>query len=209
MDTIHLAVVEDVLEIREGLKFLLNQRKDLTCPFVYASAEEGLVGLLQNPPEIVVMDISLPGMSGIECMRQVKAKRPEMQFLMFTVFEDAEQIFQALSAGANGYLLKNASPDKIIEAIRELHQGGAPMSTAIARKVVGSFRPVEAVPENSGLSVREREVLEYLAKGLLYKEIGDQLGISTGTVRQHIHHIYRKLHVQNRTEALNKAFGTR
>jgi DNA-binding NarL/FixJ family response regulator len=155
------------------------------------------------------MDISLPGMSGIECMRQVKAIRPEMQFLMFTVFEDAEQIFQALSAGANGYLLKNASPDKIIEAIRELHQGGAPMSAAIARKVVGSFRPAAAVPDNSGLSVREREVLEYLAKGLLYKEIGDQLGISTGTVRQHIHHIYRKLHVQNRTEAINKAFGTR
>lgn len=209
METIHLAVVEDVLEIREGLKFLLNQSKDFTCPFAYASAEEGLVGLLQNPPDIVVMDISLPGMSGIECMRQVKAIRPEMQFLMFTVFEDAEQIFQALSAGASGYLLKNASPDKIIEAIRELHQGGAPMSSAIARKVVGSFRPAAAIPDNNGLSVREREVLEYLAKGLLYKEIGDQLGISTGTVRQHIHHIYRKLHVQNRTEAINKAFGTR
>jgi DNA-binding NarL/FixJ family response regulator len=209
MDTIHLAVVEDVLEIREGLKFLLNQGKDFTCPFVYPSAEDALVGLLQNPPDIVVMDISLPGMSGIECMRQVKAIRPEMQFLMFTVYEDSEQIFQALSAGANGYLLKNAAPEKIVEAIRELQEGGAPMSSAIARKVVGSFRPAEVVPDNSGLSAREREVLEYLAKGLLYKEIGDKLGISTGTVRQHIHHIYRKLHVQNRTEALNKAFGTR
>ncbi|MBT1690821.1 response regulator [Dawidia soli] len=209
MDTINLAVVEDVLEIREGLKFLLNQGKDFSCPFVYASAEDALVGLLQHPPDVVVMDISLPGMSGIECMRQVKAVRPEIQFLMFTVYEDSEQIFLALSSGANGYLLKNASPDKIVEAIRELHGGGAPMSAAIARKVVGSFRPAEVVPGSSSLSAREREVLDYLAKGLLYKEIGDKLGISTGTVRQHIHHIYRKLHVQNRTEALNKAFGTR
>ena len=209
MDTINLAVVEDVPEIREGLKFLLNQGQGLTCPFVYGSAEDALEGLLRNPPDVVVMDISLPGMSGIECMRQVKLVRPEIQFLMFTVYEDTEQIFLALSSGANGYLLKNAAPDKIVEAIRELHAGGAPMSAAIARKVVGSFRPAVSVPDNNGLSAREREVLDCLAKGLLYKEIGDQLGISTGTVRQHIHHIYRKLHVQNRTEALNKAFGTR
>lgn len=209
MDMINLAVVEDVPEIREGLKFLLNQGQGLTCPFVYASAEDALEGLLRNPPDVVVMDISLPGMSGIECMRQVKLVRPEIQFLMFTVYEDTEQIFLALSSGANGYLLKNASPDKIVEAIRELHAGGAPMSAAIARKVVGSFRPAVSAPDNNGLSAREREVLDCLAKGLLYKEIGDQLGISTGTVRQHIHHIYRKLHVQNRTEALNKAFGTR
>jgi DNA-binding NarL/FixJ family response regulator len=209
MDTINLAVVEDITEIREGLKFLLNQAQGLSCPRVYASAEDALEGLLQHPPDVVVMDISLPGMSGIECMRQVKLVRPDVQFLMFTVYEDTEQIFLALSSGANGYLLKNASPDKIVEAIRELHAGGAPMSAAIARKVVGSFRPVVSAPDNSGLSAREREVLDCLAKGLLYKEIGDQLGISTGTVRQHIHHIYRKLHVQNRTEALNKAFGTR
>jgi DNA-binding NarL/FixJ family response regulator len=209
MDTINLAVVEDVPEIREGLKFLLNQGQGLTCPFVYGSAEDALEGLLRNPPDVVVMDISLPGMSGIECMRQVKLVRPEIQFLMFTVYEDTEQIFLALSSGANGYLLKNAAPDKIVEAIRELHAGGAPMSAAIARKVVGSFRPAASAPDNNGLSAREREVLDCLAKGLLYKEIGDQLGISTGTVRQHIHHIYRKLHVQNRTEALNKAFGTR
>jgi len=126
--------------------------------------------------------------------------------VVFTIYEDDEQVFDALAAGASGYLLKNASPSKIIESLRELHDGGAPMSTSIARKVVASFH---RTGEREKLSGREQEILQWLAKGFLYKEIADKLYISTGTVRQHIHHIYEKLHVQNRTEALNKAYGRR
>jgi len=156
----------------------------------------------------VIMDINLPGMSGIECIRQVKKKVPRTQFMMFTVYENDEKVFEALKAGASGYLLKNTGLLQLIEALKELYNGGSPMSANIARKLVNIFQEEHADEEpTTGLSKRENEILQLLSKGLLYKEIADKLGISTGTVRQHIHKIYEKLHVQNRTEAINKAYG--
>jgi DNA-binding NarL/FixJ family response regulator len=155
------------------------------------------------------MDINLPGMNGIECIRHTAPKSGRTQFMMFTVYENDEKVFEALKAGASGYLLKNTGLVNIIEALRELYEGGSPMSSNIARKLVRNFQQPaskNAVPATGPLSTRETEILELLARGLLYKEIADQLTISTSTVRQHIHRIYEKLHVQNRTEAINKAF---
>jgi DNA-binding NarL/FixJ family response regulator len=154
------------------------------------------------------MDINLPGMNGIECIRQVKDKIPDTQFMMFTVYENDEKVFEALKAGASGYLLKNTGLVQLIESLKELYNGGSPMSANIARKLVTLFRnDNKETAKLDILSSRENEILQLLAKGLLYKEIADQLSISVSTVRQHIHHIYEKLHVQNRTEAINKAFG--
>ena len=164
--------------------------------------------LPQLNPDIVIMDINLPGMSGIEFIKLIKKKITATQFMMFTVYENDEKVFEALKAGASGYLLKNTGLLQLIAALKELYNGGSPMSANIARKLVNLFQDehIDEVPA-SGLSKRENEILLLLSKGLLYKEIADQLGISVGTVRQHIHKIYEKLHVQNRTEALNKAFG--
>jgi DNA-binding NarL/FixJ family response regulator len=204
MEPIRIAIVEDLSHIRDGLKFLVNQTPGLANVGTFDTAEEALAGLEALAPDIVIMDISLGGMSGIECIRRIKAGGSPMQFMIFTVYEDSDQVFEALSSGASGYLLKNSPPEKIVEALRELHAGGAPMSTSIARKVVFSFQRPSA---SQVLSARETEVLGLLGKGYLYKEIAADLGLSTGTVRQHIHNIYEKLHVQNRTEALNKVFG--
>jgi DNA-binding NarL/FixJ family response regulator len=160
----------------------------------------------------VVVDINLPGMSGIECVRQVKRLEPKIQFMMFTVYESNDQVFDALKAGASGYLLKKTAPQQIIESIKELHAGGSPMSAAIARKLVSVFNEQnnQAPARNDAvLSPREKEILQLVAKGLLYKEIADQLGISFHTVRQHIGTIYEKLHVHNKTEAINKVYGNR
>ena len=206
MESILISIVEDIAEIREGLRFMVNQTPGFTCISVYDNAEDAYAGLPADAPDIVIMDIGLPGSTGIDCIRKLKAAKRTMQFMIFTVYEDSDQVFEALAAGASGYLLKNSSPERIIAALREMHAGGSPMSLSIARKVVASFhRPVE---ENA-LSEREMEVLTLLAKGLLYKEIAAKLFITTGTVSQHIHNIYEKLHVQNRTEAVNKIFGNR
>jgi DNA-binding NarL/FixJ family response regulator len=159
-------------------------------------------------PDVVLMDIDSPGMSGIECIRLLKQRQPNLQIMMLTVFEDHDRIFQSLSAGASGYLLKQTPPDKLLEAIAELHRGGAPMSTQIARRAVEVFqqsRPGQSTTEN--LSPRETEIINLLGKGFLYKEIAAQLGISVETVRTHIHHTYEKLHVRTRTEAVMKVFG--
>jgi DNA-binding NarL/FixJ family response regulator len=207
--SITLAIVEDLDEVREGLKQFISLNSEFIILDTFQTAEEALYELPRLNPDIVIMDISLPGMSGIECIRQVKKKIPRTQFMMFTVYENDEKVFEALKAGASGYLLKNTSLLQLIEALKELHNGGSPMSANIARKLVTVFRgeqEKEAAPVEV-LSKRENDILQLLSKGLLYKEIADQLTISTGTVRQHIHHIYEKLHVQNRTEALNKAFG--
>lgn len=204
MDTIMVSIVEDIPEIREGMRFLVNQTPGFQCLSAYDNAEEALKGLSDAPPDLAVMDIALPGGTGIECIRSLRAAGSRIQFMVFTIYEDSDQVFEALTAGASGYLLKNSPPDKIIAALKELYDGGSPMSTSIARKVVHSFRPSG---DQQKLSAREMEVLRLLAKGLLYKEIAEQLHISTGTVRQHIHNIYEKLHVDNRTEAINKAFG--
>jgi len=204
MNSIQVAIVEDIAEIREGLRFIIQQTAGFNCQAVYANAEEALVGLSADPPDIAIMDIALPGDSGIACIRKLKQLNSPIQFLVFTIYEDSDQVFDALSAGANGYLLKNATPGKIIDALHELYSGGAPMSTLIARKVINSFHRSR---EGDSISAREMEILQLLAGGFLYKEIADKLYISTGTVKQHIHHIYEKLHVQNRTEAINKFFG--
>lgn len=210
MQSIRVSIVEDIDEIREGLKFIINQEDSLRFVETYSTSEAALKGILQNPPDIVIMDINLPDGSGLICMQKIKAACPAIQFMIFTIYENSEQVFEALSLGASGYLLKNSSPRKIVEALHELHTGGAPMSAAIAKKVILSFQaaPV-SIPAESSLSAREHEILMLLAKGLFYKEIAHQLYISVGTVRQHIHHIYRKLQVQNRTEAINKLFGKR
>lgn len=160
-------------------------------------------------PDVVIMDINLPGASGIDCVRQLSERSNSTQFLMYTVHDDDHRVFEALKAGANGYILKSSTPDQILEAVRELAQGGSPMSAHVARRVVQQFRPVQdrSNVAESELSGREHAVLELLAQGLLYKEIAERLGIAVGTVKQHIHRIYEKLHVQNRTEAVNRYYG--
>lgn len=206
--SITLAIVEDLDEVRDGLKNFIGLSSDFKVLDTFKTAEEALYNIPKLKPDIVIMDINLPGMNGIECIRQVKDKSPETQFMMFTVYENDEKVFEALKAGASGYLLKNTGLVQLIEALKELHIGGSPMSANIARKLVTVFRDKEKNREPvKALSNRENEILLLLSKGLLYKEISDQLSISTATVRQHIHKIYEKLHVQNRTEAINKAFG--
>jgi len=206
--SISIAIVEDLDEVRDGLKNFLALSQDFKVLDTFKTAEEALYDIPKLNPDIVIMDISLPGMNGIECIRQVKDKSPSTQFMMFTVYENDEKVFEALKAGAAGYLLKNTGLVQLIESLKELHNGGSPMSANIARKLVTVFREQqkESAPVDI-LSNRENNILQLLAKGLLYKEIAEQLSISVSTVRQHIHHIYEKLHVQNRTEAINKAYG--
>ncbi|MCB0446625.1 MAG: response regulator transcription factor, partial [Gelidibacter sp.] len=157
---------------------------------------------------IVLTDINLPGKNGIDCINEVKTLMPNTQFIMFTIYEDNDQVFEALKAGATGYILKNTSPQKIIEALLELHEGGSPMSPKIARKVLNSFNSNSIVSNvNELISAREQEVLLLLSKGFLYKEIADKLHISMSTVKRHLNHIYSKLQVQNKTEAVNKLYG--
>jgi DNA-binding NarL/FixJ family response regulator len=206
--SISLAIVEDLTEVREGLKQFLALNPEFNVLDTFKTAEEALYDIPRLKPDIVIMDINLPGMNGIECIRQVKDKSPDTQFMMFTVYENDEKVFEALKAGASGYLLKNTGLVQLIEALKELHTGGSPMSANIARKLVTVFREKETTGQPlEVLSKRENEILQLLSKGLLYKEIAEQLLISNNTVKQHIHKIYEKLHVQNRTEAINKAFG--
>jgi DNA-binding NarL/FixJ family response regulator len=205
--SITLAIVEDIDEVREGLEQFIGLSSGFKVLDTFKTAEEAAYELPHLRPDVVIMDINLPGMNGIECIKQVKGKLPKTQFMMFTVYENDEKVFEALKAGASGYLLKNTGLVQLIEAIKELHTGGSPMSANIARKLVTVFqKEVNAKPVEA-LSTRENEVLQQLSKGLLYKEIADKLSISTATISQHIHKIYEKLHVQNRTEAINKAYG--
>lgn len=207
---IHTAIIEDVEEIRDAMALLIGNAEGFSCNHVYNSTEEAIRCMPGNNIDVVVVDINLPGKSGIECVKELVPKMPHTQFMMFTVYDDSENIFNALAAGASGYILKQTLPEQIIEAIRELHNGGAPMSSDIARRVVAAFQVKE---KNAGqadlLSTRELEILAMLSKGYLYKEISGRLGISANTVKTHIHNIYDKLHVQNRMEAVNKVFGQR
>ncbi len=205
---ISVCVVEDLEDIRLSVKQLLDESKEFLCVGAFENAEEAVDKLLETKPDIGLMDINLPGMSGIECIRRVKSKCPETQFMMFTIYEDSNSVYEALAAGANGYLLKKTPKNKILDALKELYEGGSPMNMQIARKVVAAFqKSSQGSNDINILSNREKEVLQLLSKGYLYKEIGERLNISTGTVRQHIHKIYEKLHVQNRTEAVNKFYG--
>jgi DNA-binding NarL/FixJ family response regulator len=207
MQPIKICLVEDLKEVREGMASLLTLDERFELLSTFSNAEKAADELPAWQPDIVIMDINLPGMNGIDCIKKVKALCPQSQFMMFTIYEDDEKVFEALAAGASGYLLKKTPLGKITEGLIDLHAGGSPMSTQIARKVIKRLQNDEAKEQVAALSVRENEILQLLAKGLMYKEIGLKLSISTDTVRQHIHHIYEKLHVQNRTEAINKAFG--
>ena len=204
---VKVSIVEDLAEVREGLAELVRSDKELLMIEHFDNAESAIEKLPGLAPDIVIMDINLPGMSGIECIKVVKERCPGTQFMMFTVYETDEKVIQALQAGATGYLLKRTGPQRILESIKELSQGGSPMNSNIARKLVNIFFHEKSRTKKEILSDRENEVLQLLADGLLYKEIAERLHIGHGTVRQHIHNIYEKLHVQNRTEALNKAFG--
>lgn len=205
---ISVCIVEDNNDIRQALEQIIMMAEGYEFRGSFISAENAIAGIPSLKPNVVLMDINLGGMSGIDCVRELKAKYPEILFMMCTVYEEDEKIFEALSAGANGYILKKTAPGKLLESIRELAEGGAPMSSQIARKVVMAFQ--ERSPSSGRLDIlsnREHEILELLAKGLLYKEISSKLGIAQETVRKHVYHIYEKLHVNNRIEAVNKYFG--
>lgn len=207
---ITVAIVEDNNDLRNALEqIIMTDEYKLAGSCI--NGEEAIINIPLMKPDIVLMDINLGGISGIEAVRILKEEMPEVLFMMCTVYEEDEKIFEALNAGASGYILKKTPPDKLLDAIKELYEGGAPMSSQIARKVVQTFqnKTSSAVSANSlqGLSKREKEILESLSKGLLYKEIAEVLFISPQTVRKHVYHIYEKLHVGNRIEAVNKYFG--
>lgn len=202
---ITVSIVEDNDQLRGTLARVIERAEGFQCLGQHASAEAALEALPKEAPQVVLMDINLPGMNGVECVRRLKALLPATQVVMLTVYEDTENIFNALAAGASGYLLKRTPRAELLEAIREVHRGGSPMTAHIARKVVQSFQkaPAPAPPEAS-LSAREQEVLDLLSQGFLYKEIADKLNISYETVHTYVRRIYEKLQVRTRTEAVAK-----
>lgn len=205
---INVGIVEDDSEVRENLTRLLNLYPQIQPVSAYKSGEDALAGFLDCRPEVVLMDINLPGMSGIQCTARLKERQPQIHILMLTAYSDNDKIFEALKVGASGYLLKNIPAAELIQAITAVVQGGAPMSGEIARRVIETFRhPTANTLENCDLTAREKEILHLLSKGYSNKEIGNQLGISVGTTRVHVGHIYEKMHVRCRTEAAAKYLG--
>jgi len=206
---INVSIVEDDAKLRVTLERYLMTQPGFRCVSVYPNAEAALAGIPKVNPHVVLMDINLPGMNGIECVARLRHSLPAAKIIMLTVFEEGEQVFNALSAGAYGYLVKSSRPAKILEAIREVHGGGSPMSGNIARKVVQTLQAQAAAQaatraETDALSARELEVLQALSKGHTYKQIAADLGISLGTVRTYIQRIYEKLHVHSHAEAVMK-----
>jgi len=202
---ISVSIVDDEAALRDSIATFINGSAGFRCVSSYGSGEEALKSLPADRPDVVLMDINMAGMNGIECVERLKTLAPDIQIVMLTVYEDTDKIYQALSAGATGYLLKRLTPAKLLQAIREVQAGGSPMSSSIARKVVASFQKAgRAGGKLTHLSPREEMVLEHLAKGLTYKQIADQLGISIDTIRTYLRRIYEKLHVQSRTEAVAK-----
>jgi NarL family two-component system response regulator LiaR len=202
---ITIAIIEDNDQFRSGLEAIIHGQTEFALIGSYASAEKAMIALPENPTDIVISDISLPGMRGTELIVRLKDKMPQTQFMVCSIHDDNDTIFEALKCGASGYILKDpVTADEIIKAIRDLYNGGSPMSPYIARKVINSFQKPIIVDESSILSTREKEVLELLSKGLLYKEIAEKLGITHETVKKHLKNIYQKLHVQNKIEAINK-----
>jgi DNA-binding NarL/FixJ family response regulator len=199
----NVIIVEDDRGLREQIVEILGTAPDIKCIGACSSAETALPEILAKKPDVVLMDIKLPGMSGIQCVWEIKKVMPTMQVIMVTVYEDSERIFRALKAGANGYLVKSSPPSQLLAAIRDVSTGGAPMSSHIATKVVRHFHMVGISPtESENLSPRERDVLELLSCGFIYKEIGDQLKISAETVRTYVKNICQKMHVRSRLEAV-------
>ncbi|AWA30523.1 DNA-binding response regulator [Flavobacterium magnum] len=204
---ITICIIEDIPDIQKGLQSIIESDERFSLLGSFANAEEAIIELPLLRPHIVLTDINLPGKSGIECVAEVKPLFPEMLFIMFTIHEDSDQVFDALKAGSSGYILKNTAPEKIIGSLVELYEGGSPMTPKIARKVLNTFnKTVPEVHVSELLSKREQEVLELLSKGFLYKEIADQLNIAMSTVKRHLNHIYAKLQVQNKIEAVNKLY---
>jgi DNA-binding NarL/FixJ family response regulator len=203
---IRVSIVEDIQEIRDALRVLINGSSGFKCIHVFRDAEEALDNMPADEVDVVLMDITLPRMNGIECMKILKERMPGAQFMMCSVHDDDDHIFKALQSGAAGYILKRTSPAQILEAIADIHSGGSPMNSEIARRVVAMIQQ-KGTPsqEIDLLTEREKEILDLLSQGYLYKEIAEELFISKLTVKKHIHNIYEKLQVQNRTEALNRA----
>lgn len=205
MNKTRISVVEDNAKLRSGLAALLNDAQDMCCHSVFVSAEDALQHLPADAPEIVLMDIRLPGLNGIECVARLAECLPKVRFVMLTAYEESDDIFKSLAAGAHGYLLKSTPPDQLLEAIREVAAGGSPISGSVARKIIGFFHAKPPEPGGmAALAPREREVLKLLADGCPYKEIAQAMGLSLGTVRTYIGRIYEKLHVHSRTEAVVK-----
>jgi len=206
--SITVSIVEDDAGVRSSLAKLVDSSTGFRCLSQHPSAESALQELPKSNPNVILMDINLPGLSGVECVRRLKPILTGTQIIMLTVYQNTEHIFNALAAGATGYLLKQTPPAELLAAIRDVHGGGSPMSSHIARKIVQSFqRPLPAARDTDNLSPRESEVLDLLAKGYLYKEIADKMGLSYATVHTHIRHIYEKLHVRSRTEAVARHLG--
>jgi DNA-binding NarL/FixJ family response regulator len=205
----NVAIVEDDWAVRENLATLISKAPGFSCVATCESAEEALLRLPGLAPDVVLMDINLPGKDGISCVATLREVLRHTQVIMLTIEEDSEKVFESMKAGATGYLVKHVSPQEILEAVAEVHRGGAPMSSHIARKVVTAFRqPTVVVGEEANLTTREEEVLRLLAKGRRSKEIADELGVGIGTVNTHVRHIYEKLHVRSRAEAVAR-FATR
>lgn len=203
--SIAIAIVEDQRDMRESLVEWLGNAPGLRCVGAHATAPEALRNIPGENPDVVLMDINLPGMNGIQCVAKLKELLPKIQILMLTTYDEGDLIFDSLRAGANGYLLKNMEREELIAAVQEVHSGGAPMSLQIARKVINYFHTVKrAAPEVEQLTGREQDILRLLARGYMYKEIADHLKISMSTVRTHISAVYEKLHVHSRTEAVMK-----
>jgi DNA-binding NarL/FixJ family response regulator len=212
--SIKVSFIEDDSELRLEVEKLINSSEGFRCLATYPNAETALARLPANPPDLLLMDINLLGMSGIDCVRWLRDNQFKLPIVMFTIYEDSDALFKSLMAGANGYLLRRAPRAKLLEALREIHQGGAPMSRSIARKVVEFFHQVSQLPpsvvqssELQSLTVREKVILASLAKGKSYKEIAADCKISGDTVRKHMARIYEKLHVHSRTAAILKYFG--
>jgi DNA-binding NarL/FixJ family response regulator len=202
---ISVSIVDDEKKLCLSIASFLNSSPGFRCVSMYGNAEAALKHLPTDLPDIVLMDINMAGINGIECVKRLKGLVPQVQILMFTIYEDTEQIFKALAAGATGYLLKRREPEELLQALRDAHDGGSPMSNSIARKVVASFQKADEAGEKQNLlTAKEQQVLDLLAQGLAYKQIGDELKISINTIRTHLRHIYEKLHVQSRTEAVAK-----
>lgn len=199
-----VALVEDDSLLRGSVSVLLGGERGFEVVGAFGSAEEALAGLAQGNPEVMLVDIDLPGMNGIELIREVKRHHPEVELMAFTILEDRDTVFAAIKAGASGYLLKGSPPREVVESLHTLYQGGAPMTPRIAKKVLLEMRG-EGGDETEGLSVRERDILAQIQKGMSYREIGEQFYISPHTVHSHIKRIYEKLQARGRKEALLKA----
>lgn len=200
---IRVVIVEDIETVREGIAALIDKGNDLICVAKFPDAESALTKIGSLDPDVILVDIGLPGQSGIDLTRQIKIRHPLIQIMMLTIYQDDERIFDSLKAGATGYILKNTPPLKLISAIEELHHGGSPMSPDIARKVVEAFH-MPAADNRADLTEREKEILSLLCQGYRYKEIAERLFISIDTVRAHVRHIYDKLHVNSRYELLSR-----